>query len=201
MLFRSHPAKSHDGTAGYHPHESPMSMLVPLGLLALGAVFAGFAFHYSFLDAEHGVEFWKGSIAFDTHLMHAMHEVPLLVKLSAIIVMLTGLGIAWWAYIKNPSIPGRFVATFRPLYNFLLNKWYWDELYNMIFVRPAFAVGRLFWKGVDEGVIDRFGPDGAAAVVAQGSSLAAKLQSGYLYTYALVMLIGLSAAATWVMTR
>ena len=200
-ITHGHPAKSDDGTAGYHPLESPMSMLVPLGLLSIGAVFAGIGFHHSFLDAEHGVEFWKGSIAFDTHLMHAMHEVPLLVKLSATIVMLTGLGIAWWAYIRDTSIPGRFVATFGPIYAFLLNKWYWDELYNMIFVRPAFAVGRLFWKGVDEGVIDRFGPDGAAAVVAQGSNLAAKLQSGYLYTYALVMLIGLSAAATWVMTR
>ena len=201
LITHGHPTKSDDGTAGYHPHESPMSMLVPLGLLSIGAVFAGIGFHHSFLDAEHGVEFWKGSIAFDTHLMHAMHKVPLLVKLSATIVMLTGLGIAWWAYIRDTSIPVRFVATFGPIYAFLLNKWYWDELYNMIFVRPAFAVGRLFWKGVDEGVIDRFGPDGAAAVVAQGSSLAAKLQSGYLYTYALVMLIGLSAAATWVMTR
>jgi NADH-quinone oxidoreductase subunit L len=195
------PETTSDSTGGYHPHESPMSMLIPLGVLTVGAVLAGFVFHHSFLDAEHGVEFWKGSIAFDTHLMHAMHEVPLLVKLSATIVMLLGLATAWWAYIKNPGIPARFVATFRPLYNFLLNKWYWDELYNMLFVKPSFAIGRLFWRGVDEGVIDRFGPNGAAAIVAQGSTLAAKLQSGYLYTYALVMLIGLSAAATWVMTR
>ena len=200
-ITHGHPAHSEDGTAGYHPHESPMSMLVPLGLLTVGAVFAGFAFHHSYLDAEHGVEFWKGSIAFDTHLMHAMHEVPWLVKMSATIVMLTGLGIAYWAYIRDTSIPGRFVATFGGLYRFLLNKWYWDELYNMVFVKPAFAFGRLFWKGGDEGIIDRFGPNGAAAIVAQGSGLAAKLQSGYLYTYALVMLIGLSAAATWVMTR
>jgi NADH-quinone oxidoreductase subunit L len=195
------PATAADATGGYHPHESPMSMLVPLGLLMVGAVFAGFAFHHNFLDAEHGVEFWKGSIAFDTHLMHAMHEVPWLVKVSATIVMLTGLGIAYWAYIRDTSIPARFVATFGGLYRFLLNKWYWDELYSMVFVKPAFAFGRLFWKGGDEGIIDRFGPNGAAAIVAQGSGLAAKLQSGYLYTYALVMLIGLSAAATWVMTR
>jgi NADH-quinone oxidoreductase subunit L len=200
-ITHGHPTKSDDGTAGYHPHESPLSMLVPLGVLTVGAVLAGFVFHHSFLDAEHGLEFWKGSLSFDTQLMHEMHDVPLLVKLSATIVMLLGLATAWWAYIKNPGIPARFVATFRPLYNFLLNKWYWDELYNMLFVKPSFAIGRLFWKGVDEGMIDRFGPNGAAAVVAQGSTLAAKLQSGYLYTYALVMLIGLSAAATWVMTR
>jgi NADH-quinone oxidoreductase subunit L len=200
-ITHGHPAKSDDGTAGYHPHESPMSMLLPLALLGVGAVFAGFVFHHNFLDAEHGVEFWKGSIAFDTHLMHAMHEVPFLVKMSATIVMLTGLGIAYWAYIRDTSIPARFVATFGGLYRFSLNKWYWDELYNMLFVKPAFAFGRLFWKGGDEGIIDRFGPNGAAAIVVQGSNLAAKLQSGYLYTYALVMLIGLSAAATWVMTR
>ena len=200
-ITHGHPATSEDGTAGYHPHESPMSMLVPLGLLGLGAVFAGVAFHHNFLDAEHGVEFWKGSLSFDTHLMHAMHEVPMLVKLSATIVMLAGFAVAYWAYIRDTSIPGRFVAAFGGLYQFLLNKWYWDELYDRLFVKPAFAFGRLFWKRGDEGIIDRFGPDGAAAIVVRGSGLAAKLQSGYLYTYALVMLIGLSAAATWVMTR
>jgi NADH-quinone oxidoreductase subunit L len=194
-------AKSDDGTAGYHPHESPLSMLVPLGLLGVGAVFAGIAFHHAFLDAEHGLAFWRGSLSFDAKLMHDMHEVPLLVKLSATIVMLLGLLTAWWAYIKNPRIPARFVATFRPIYDFLLNKWYWDELYNKLFVKPSFLFGRLFWKVGDEGIIDRFGPNGAAAIVVQGSNLAAKLQSGYLYTYALVMLIGLCAAATWVMTR
>jgi NADH-quinone oxidoreductase subunit L len=123
------------------------------------------------------------------------------VKLSATIVMLTGLGIAYWAYIRDTSIPSRFAETFRPIYLFSFNKWYWDELYSMVIVKPAFALGRLFWKGGDEGIIDRFGPDGAASIVVQGSGLAAKLQSGYLYTYALVMLIGLSAGATWVMTR
>ncbi len=200
-ITHGHPAETTDGTAGYRPHESPMSMLVPLGLLSIGAVFAGFAFHHHFIDAEIGGEFWQRSIAFDARLMHEMHEVPLLVKMSATIVMVAGLGIAYLAYVRNTQIPARFVATFRPVYEFLLNKWYWDELYDKIFVKPAFAFGRLFWRGVDEGVIDRFGPNGAASIVAQGSTLAAKLQSGYLYTYALVMLIGLSAAATWVMTR
>ena len=196
-----HPAKSDDGTAGYHPHESPLSMLVPLGLLGVGAVLAGYGFHHAFIDAKHGAEFWRGSLSFDAELMHAMHGVPLLVKLSATIVMIAGLAAAWWAYIRDPSIPARFVSHFRGLYDFLFHKWYWDELYDKLFVRPAFTFGKLFWKGGDEAIIDRFGPNGAAAIVAQGSNLAAKLQSGYLYTYALVMLIGLSAAATWVMTR
>jgi len=190
-----------DTTGGYHPHESPLSMLVPLGLLSVGAVFAGFVFHESFLDAEHGTEFWKGSIAFDAHLMHAMHEVPLLVSLAATIVMLIGLAAAYVAYIARPGIPAKFTAAVRPLYLFLLNKWYWDELYDLLFVKPAFAIGRLFWKTGDEGTIDRFGPNGAAGIVAFGSRAAMKLQSGYLYTYALVMLLGLTALATWVMTR
>jgi NADH-quinone oxidoreductase subunit L len=194
-------AHDEDGTLGYHPHESPLPMLVPLIVLTLGAIFAGYVWHTPFLDAEKGVAFWQGSIAFDTHLMHAMHEVPLLVKLSATIVMILGLALAWWAYIKDTSVPARFTATFPAIYRFLLNKWYWDELYNLIFVKPAFWFGRLFWKKGDEGTIDRFGPHGAAEVVLQGSRLAVRFQTGYLYSYAFVMLLGLVGLATWAMTR
>jgi NADH-quinone oxidoreductase subunit L len=187
-----------DGTAGYHPHESPWTMLVPLALLSVGAVFAGYAFTHNFLDSA---PFWNGSLAYDGELMHHMHEVPLLVKLSATIVMLLGLAIAWWAYIKDTSIPARFTAQFQGLYQFLFNKWYWDELYDLIFVRPSIWLGRIFWKGGDQGTIDRFGPNGAAAVTVMGSRLAARLQTGYLYSYALVMLLGLAGIATWAMTR
>jgi NADH-quinone oxidoreductase subunit L len=190
-----------DGTAGYHPHESPLTMLVPLAVLAIGAVFAGYGFHHAFLDAEHGAEFWRGSLAFDAHLMHAMHEVPLWVKLSATAAMLSGLFIAWYAYIHNPRFPALFVDQFGVLYRFLLNKWYWDELYDMLFVKPSFWFGRLFWKGVDQGIIDRFGPNGMAAIVGQGNRLASRFQSGYLANYALVMLLGLVAAASWAITR
>ena len=190
-----------DGTAGYHPHESPWSMLVPLLLLGVGAVFAGFVFDDVFLDPERGGAFWHGAVAFDEALMHARHAVPEAVKLSATIVMLLGLGAAWLAYIGSPGIPARFVASAGGLYRFLLNKWYFDELYDRVFVQPSMTLGRLLWHGGDEGVIDRFGPDGAAALVAGGSRAAVRFQSGYLYTYALVMLIGLSAAATWVVMR
>ncbi|MEO7466744.1 MAG: NADH-quinone oxidoreductase subunit L, partial [Sphingobium limneticum] len=109
--------------------------------------------------------------------------------------------VALWAYILDTSIPARFTGTFRGLYVFLLNKWYFDELYNLLFVKPAFAIGRFFWKFGDVGFIDRFGPNGLAALVVQGNKITRRLQSGYLYTYALVMLIGLAAAATWAMTR
>jgi NADH-quinone oxidoreductase subunit L len=196
-----HAVKGVAGTAGYHPHESPASMLIPLVILSIGAIFAGFVFHNAFLGAEHGAAFWNGSLAFSVHLMEEMHHVPLLVKLSASIAMLAGFGIAYWAYIADTSIPAKFTETFHGLYKFLLNKWYFDELYNMLFVVPAFALGRFFWHRGDEKTIDRFGPNGAAAVVVGGGKLAAKLQSGYLYTYALVMLLGLTAAATWAMTR
>ncbi len=189
------------GTLGYHPHESPKSMLIPLVLLTVGAVFAGFFFHGLFVDAEQGATSWNGSVAFNEHLMHAMHEVPELVKLSATIVMLIGVGIAWLAYVQSPELPGKFVANAGGLYRFLLNKWYFDELYDTLFVKPSISLGRLLWHGGDEGIIDRFGPNGAAAVVAMGSRAAVRFQSGYLYTYALVMLLGVAAAATWVMTR
>ena len=193
-----HDAHS-DGTAGYHPHESPLNMLVPLGILSIGAVLAGFIFHHAFVGPEMGGEFWKGSLAFDEHLMHAAHGVPLWVKWAPFTVMITGLLIAWYGYIKNPRFPAAFVAQFEVLHRFLYNKWYFDELYNFLFVRPAFWLGRLFWKQGDIGIIDRFGPNGAAWAVLQGTRVAHKVQSGYLYSYALVMLLGLVAAISWVM--
>jgi NADH-quinone oxidoreductase subunit L len=193
-----HPAPA-TGTAGYHPHESPWTMLVPLAVLTLGAVAAGQVFHDAFINAEVGEAFWAGSLYFDTHLMHIMHEVPKWVKWAPAAVMALGLFLAWNSYIRNPALPAAFVTRYRDLHAFLLNKWYFDELYNLIFVRPSLWFGRLFWKGGDENVIDRFGPNGSAAAVALGSRLAVRFQSGYLYSYAFVMLLGLAALATWAM--
>ena len=186
------------GTAGYHPHESPLTMLIPLGGLSLGAVFAGFLFAHQFISDGDG-EFWKGSLAFSEHLIHNMHQVPLWVKWAPFAVMLTGFAIAWHGYIRRPDFPARFVAQFRVLYRFVYNKWYFDEIYDFLFVRPAFWIGRLFWQQGDVGIIDRFGPDGAAWVVVQGSRVAQKVQTGYLYSYALVMLLGLVGAVSWVL--
>ena len=190
-----------DGTAGYHPHESPLSMLIPLVVLSIGAVFAGIAFHHQFIYPEEGMAFWKGSLAFDEHLMHAAHEVPLWVKWTPFAVMAIGLFLAWNSYIRNTTLPARFVAQFKLLHQFLYNKWDFDELYNILFVKPAFAIGRFFWKRGDEGTIDRFGPDGAAALVAGGTRLAVRLQSGYVYGYAFVMLLGLVGLASWAMVN
>ena len=187
-----------EGTAGYHPHESPWSMLIPLGLLSLGAIFAGLLFHGAFVDAEHGATFWNGSLSFDAHLAHAAHEVPAWVKWSPFVVMLTGLAIAYRNYIAKPDAPAAFVAHFPVLHRFLMHKWYFDEFYDWLFVRPSFTLGRFFWKRGDEQTIDRFGPHGAATMVGVGNRLTARLQSGYVYSYALVMLLGLIAAASWV---
>jgi NADH-quinone oxidoreductase subunit L len=186
----------HEGTAGYHPHESPWTMLVPLALLSIGAVFAGFVFHHAFLE---DAGFWNGAIAWNEHLMHAMHEVPLWVKLTATAVMLVGFAVAFQAYIRDTSIPAKVAEQLGPVYRFLYNKWYFDEIYDFLFVRPAFWLGRVLWKRGDEGIIDRFGPDGAAWAVQQGSVLARRVQSGYLTSYALIMLLGLVAAITWVL--
>jgi NADH-quinone oxidoreductase subunit L len=185
------------GTGGYHPHESPLTILVPIALLALGALAAGQLFHNIFVDAERAPEFWRQSIAFSQHLAHAAHEAPLWVKLSPTIVMLIGLWIAWNNYIRRPGAADAFVGYFPGVYRFVANKWYFDELYDVIFVRPALWLGRLFWRGGDEGTIDRFGPHGFAYAVGIGNRIAYRFQSGYLYSYALVMLLGLISAASW----
>ncbi|MCZ8136585.1 MAG: NADH-quinone oxidoreductase subunit L [Porphyrobacter sp.] len=191
-----HGHASHDGTAGYHPHESPVSMLIPLGVLTLGAVGAGQVFAPAFLDTA---AFWNGSIFYNEALIHAMHAVPYWVKYTALIVMLIGFAGAYVAYIAKPDIPAKFVATFGALHNFVYRKWYFDELYDAIFVKPAFWLGRKFWQLGDIGTIDRFGPNGIAWVVDRSATAAKSIQSGYVYTYALIMLLGLVAAVTYVL--
>jgi NADH-quinone oxidoreductase subunit L len=187
------------GTAGYHPHESPWTMLVPLFLLGGGALFAGYVWHEAFVGAEKGGEFWRGSIAFNEHLMHAMHEVPAWVVWTPSVAFFLGLGAAWYAYLKVPELPARVAGAVPALYRFLTHKWYFDELYDALFVRPSFAIGRFLWVRGDQQTIDRFGPDGAAAAVASGARAAKRFQTGYVYSYALVMLIGLAALAAWML--
>ncbi|KZX92621.1 NADH-quinone oxidoreductase subunit L, partial [Erythrobacter sp. HI0019] len=167
-----------DTTGGYHPHESPLSMLIPLGVLSIGAVLAGQIFAPTFLD---DAAFWGSSIFYNEPLIHAMHGVPYLVKYAAFIVMLIGLFVAWLAYIKDTSIPGKTAEQLGPIYRFLYNKWYFDELYHYLFIVPAFWLGRQFWKLGDVGTIDRFGPNGIAWVVEKGAVGARRFQTGYLY--------------------
>jgi NADH-quinone oxidoreductase subunit L len=185
------------GDGGYHPHESPWSMRLPLVLLGIGALLAGWAGHENFVGAREGAEFWRGSLAFRPELMEAMHHVPDWVVWTPSIAFVLGLAGAWYAYLRAPELPARVAAAVPALYAFLTHKWYFDALYDAIFVRPAFAIGRFLWVRGDQQVIDRFGPDGAAAAIAGGARVAGRFQSGYVYSYALVMLVGLAVAAAW----
>ena len=226
-----------------HAHESPMVMLVPLGVLALGSIFAGMIWYGSFFgktnevakffgvpyaeaselggaDADHGeakddhavakgdkkktsYEFagkpGEGAIytGKSNHVLHDAHYVPTWVKLSPFIAMLIGLITALWFYIWNPAMPKRAMETNRPLYNFLLNKWYFDELYDYIFVQPAKWIGRFFWKRGDGDVIDGTLNGVAMGIVPFFTRLAGRAQSGYIFTYAFAMVIGILVLVTW----
>ncbi|KAB0573317.1 NADH-quinone oxidoreductase subunit L [Brucella pituitosa] len=198
MTFYGKPRASAE--VMHHAHESPPVMLVPLMLLAVGALFAGFVFKEYFFGHEYA-EFWKGALytAPGNEILEHYHHVPLWVKLSPFIAMLIGLVTAWVFYIRAPHIPKTLAERHRGLYQFLLNKWYFDELYDLIFVRPARWLGRFFWKVGDGKIIDGYGPNGVAARVLDVTGRVVKLQSGYLYHYAFAMLIGVAALVTWMM--
>ncbi|WP_420103937.1 NADH-quinone oxidoreductase subunit L [Bosea sp. (in: a-proteobacteria)] len=196
-----HADHGHDAHGHGHahmPHESPLVMLLPLAVLSVGAVAAGFAFKEYFVghDFEH---FWKSALFMgkDNHILHTMHEVPTWVVLSPFLAMVIGFVLAWYMYVRAPEVPGRLAAANPALYQFLLNKWYFDELYDFLFVRPAKWLGRFLWKKGDGFVIDGFGPDGVSARVVDVTNRVVRLQTGYLYHYAFAMLIGVAGLVTW----
>ncbi len=199
------PAAAHDahghrdhGHDDHAAHESPRVMLAPLAVLALGAAFAGMAFRYLFVGGGYEL-FWRQSLFLnpENHLLEDMEHVSALVSLSPTLFMLAGFAVAYHMYVVDRTAPGRLAAEFPGLYRFLLNKWYFDELYNFLFVRPAFAIGRLFWKGGDGAIIDGFGPDGVSARVLDVARNSVRLQTGYVYHYAFAMLLGAAALTTW----
>ncbi|MEI9401413.1 NADH-quinone oxidoreductase subunit L [Mesorhizobium argentiipisi] len=198
MTFHGEPRASHE--VMHHVHESPPVMLVPLYVLAAGALFAGVLFHGAFIG-EGYAEFWKASLFTlpDNHILHEIHELPLWVELAPFVAMVIGLAVAWKFYIRSPELPRSVAANHRLLYAFLLNKWYFDELYDFLFVRPAKRLGRFLWKTGDGAVIDGLGPDGISARVVDVTNRVVKLQTGYLYHYAFAMLIGVAALVTWMM--
>ena len=189
------------GDGGYRPHESPWTMLLPLAVLAVGALGAGFVFHTLFLGPDAGPAFWRGSVAFSRDLVERAEAIPAWVIWSPGIAFVLGLLLAVQNYLRDPGAPARFAQTFRGLYVFLTHKWYFDEIYNFVFVRGSMALGGLFWKRGDIGTIDRFGPDGVAGAVGGAVVVAKRFQTGLIYSYALVMLIGIAAAATWFVPR
>ncbi|RIK88374.1 MAG: NADH-quinone oxidoreductase subunit L [Hyphomicrobiales bacterium] len=198
MTFHGKPRASHE--VMHHVHESPPVMLVPLFVLAAGALFAGVIFHDFFIGHGHD-GFWKGALFIlpDNHILHDFHGVPLWVKLAPLVAMVLGFVTAWHFYIRSPETPVRLAAQHHGLYKFLLNKWYFDELYDFLFVRPAKRLGRFLWKTGDGAIIDGLGPDGVSARVVDVTQRVVRLQSGYLYHYAFAMLIGVAALVTWMM--
>ncbi|ANL46342.1 NADH dehydrogenase (quinone) subunit L [Rhizobium phaseoli] len=198
MTFFGKPRASHE--VMHHVHESPQVMLVPLYLLAFGAMFAGVIFEGRFYGEEYA-EFWKGALftGAENELVEQFHHVPALVGLSPFIAMVLGFVTAWYMYIRSPQTPRVLAKQHRVLYHFLLNKWYFDELYDFLFVRTARALGRFLWKKGDVGVIDTYGPNGVAARVVAVTDRVVRLQTGYLYHYAFAMLIGIAALVTWMM--
>ncbi len=183
-----------------HIHESPNIMLVPLYILAIGSLFAGMVFAGYFVGHNEG-DFWAKAIfrADGNNIVEEIHHVPLWVKASPFVVMVLGFVLAWYCYIKRPDVPGRIAAQHSVAYKFLLNKWYFDEIYDVLFVRSAKWVGRFFWKQGDGWLIDGFGPDGIAARVVDITNRIVRLQTGFVYHYAFAMLIGVAALITYYM--
>ena len=176
-------------------HESPLVMLIPLIVLAVGAIFAGFLFKDLFIG--HGGEnnFWGESIKFLIPL--STDHPPLWIILITPILVLLSIPIAYYLFVKNKELPNQIVQSNRPLYNFLVNKWYFDELYDIIFIQSSKKIGLFFWKTIDIKIIDRFGPDGLSLLIKNLSLRASKFQSGFIYQYAFMILIGLSALLTF----
>ena len=199
LAFMTFNGKSNADTETVsHIHESSNVMLVPLYVLAAGAVFAGWYFEQFFIGHEEAL-FWGKALyrSADNEILHHMHDVPTLVKWSAFIAMISGFALAFLFYIRDTSLPKRLAAMHEPIYQFLLNKWYFDELYDFLFVRPTMWLGRFLWKTGDGQIIDGFGPDGVAASVAGVTVQVNRLQTGYLYHYAFAMLIGVAAVISW----
>ena len=196
MTFHGEPRAGEE--AMHHAHESPWVMLIPLIVLAVGATFFGFL-GYDFFVGDERAAFWKTSILvlpqYDS--LAAAEGVPALVRFMPLIFALIGIAIAYVFYIADPRLPVRLAAQFRSLYLFLLNKWYFDDLYDWLFVRTAFLLGNGLWRSGDGTVIDGIGPNGVAAVTRDLAHQASRLQTGYLYHYAFAMMIGLVALVTW----
>jgi NADH-quinone oxidoreductase subunit L len=181
-----------------HVHESPRVMTIPLILLAIGATFAGLA---GLPMVEGTGEFWDGSIFVlpEHDALEEAHHVPFLIKVLPVIGAVTGIALAYLMYIRQPELPARLAGALPGVYRFLLNAWYFDWLYDRLFVEPTKRLGYGLWQGVDVSVIDRFGPDGVAISALTVARRAVQLQSGYLYHYAFAMLIGVAALVTWYM--
>ena len=176
-------------------HESPYVMLVPLIVLAIGSIFAGFFFKELFIGQYASNNFWSDSIKFLSPI--STDHPPLWIVYFTPVIVVLSIPIAYYLFVKNKDITNWLVNENKPLYNFLINKWYFDELYEYLFVRTFKRIGIFFWKNIDLKTIDRFGPDGISNLIKKLSVRAVKFQSGYIYQYAFIMLLGFSALLTY----
>jgi NADH-quinone oxidoreductase subunit L len=198
LIFKTFHGEPHDQHHYEAAHEAPMWMLVPIGILAAGSILAGFPFKEVF--AGHGVEeFFRESLKMHPHIIDEMHHIPQAIAFLPTVMMVVGFLVSWLFYIRRPYLPVELANQHQMLYQFLLNKWYFDELYEFIFVRPAKWLGRFLWKKGDGFVIDGLGPDGVSARVLDVTRNVVKIQTGYLYHYAFAMLIGVAGLITWFM--
>jgi len=198
LIFKTFFGEPHDQKHYEAAHESPLWMLVPIGVLAAGSIFSGFPFREIF--AGNGVEeFFRESVKMNPHILEDMEHMPYWLSWLPFLMMVGGFLISYLFYIRRPYIPVELAEQQPLLYNFLLNKWYFDELYDLIFVRPAKWIGYTLWKKGDGWLIDGFGPDGVSARVLDVTRNVVKIQTGYLYHYAFAMLIGAAGLITWFM--
>jgi NADH-quinone oxidoreductase subunit L len=198
LIYKTFHGTPYDQRHYEAAHESPLVMLIALGVLAIGSLGAGFAFKEQFAG-HHVGEFFRESIKQSAAVIDAMHQIPLAIVWLPTVMMALGWGVAAYFYLYRPEVPENLARQNDLLYRFLLNKWYFDELYEMIFVRPSLWLGRILWKFGDGWLIDGFGPDGVSARVLDVTRNVVRLQTGYLYHYAFAMLIGAAALITWFM--
>ncbi len=180
-------------------HESPLVMLIPLILLSIGAIFAGFTFKELFISYDGINKFWNSSILFLEPL--STDHPPLWFLLLTPVLVTISIPLAYYLFVKNKELPSQIANVNKPLYEFLLNKWYFDELYENIIIKPSKRFGLFLWKFFDIKVIDGFGPDGISALIKKFSLKANKFQSGYIYQYAFIMLLGFSALLTFLIVK
>ncbi len=198
IIMTFHGESRADHETMHHVHESPWVMLVPLFVLAAGAIFAGYLFEEWFIGGDRA-HFWKSAIlVLPGHdSLGAIHENSAVIEHLPLVVALLGIAVAYYCYWLRPEIPAATAMRFRAIYLFLLNKWYFDELYDRLFVNSAFVLGDGLWKTGDGAIIDRLGPDGISAATRELAREASRLQTGYVYHYAFAMLIGVVALVTW----
>lgn len=196
----AHDDHGHGHGHAHMPHESPLVMLIPLFLLAVGAVAAGFVFAPYFVG-DHAHDFWGHAIFHGphNHVLHDAHHIEeVWVKWAPLVVTLLGTLGAVYYYLIRPDVPKAMAAKQGGFYRFLYNKWYFDELYQVVFVKGSKALGDFFWKILDVKIIDGLGPNGAAAAALRSAKNLVKSQTGFLYHYAFVMFLGIAGLLTWV---